>query len=156
MICKRFVLTTIVVSACSRDAVSPPVVTPDTRAMPATTAAACTKHWAKPVNGSWTDGLRWAPVGIPMSSDVVCIDAAGRYVVTLNVAGAKVQELVVGDDASQVQLHSLLRLNLEVVGSFRVAAKATLDVKACPLPFAFTTTRVIVDGRCARAVSVPR
>ena len=44
---------------------------------------ACNKSWAAAVSGDWNDASKWNPVGVPVSSDDVCVDASGTYTVTL-------------------------------------------------------------------------
>jgi uncharacterized protein YjdB len=52
--------------------------------IPPTSNTACNVHWATGTNGSWFDGSKWSPAGVPGSSSSVCIDAAGTYTVTLD------------------------------------------------------------------------
>ena len=62
-------------------------------------AAACTRSWALPVDGTWTDAARWSPAGVPGPTDDVCITLAGTYTVTLN-GGRSIRSLTLGDAAN--------------------------------------------------------
>ncbi|HET9665256.1 MAG TPA: Ig-like domain-containing protein, partial [Desertimonas sp.] len=43
----------------------------------------CSKSWAAPVDGFWSDATRWTPSGVPTSTDAVCITGGG-YTVTVD------------------------------------------------------------------------
>lgn len=65
------------------------------------TGSAPTKTWASPVSGNWSVAGNWIPAGVPAAGDVVAINQAGTYTVTLD-ANATVAGLTVGG-ASGVQ-----------------------------------------------------
>ena len=43
----------------------------------------CSKSWAAPVDGFWSDATRWTPSGVPTSADAVCMTGGG-YTVTVD------------------------------------------------------------------------
>ncbi|MBV6520580.1 MAG: hypothetical protein MNPFHGCM_00697 [Gemmatimonadaceae bacterium] len=57
---------------------------------------ACTVHWASGVSGNWFDSTKWSPAVVPGGSDVVCVDAAGAYTVTMNPANDATPVAVTG------------------------------------------------------------
>jgi hypothetical protein len=66
----------------------------------ASSAAACTRTWASPTSGAWTDAAAWNPVGAPTATDDVCLPATGTYTVTLAAVpggGATIASISVGD-----------------------------------------------------------
>jgi hypothetical protein len=62
-------------------------------------AAACTRTWASPQSGAWSDGAAWSPAGVPTASDDVCLPGTRAYTVTLS-APATVASLSVGGEGS--------------------------------------------------------
>lgn len=82
-------LAALTLAACGEDATSPrqplvdsaavrPAVHTSTAVFPA-----CTKHWKNGSNGQWGAAASWTPSGVPMATDIACLDAAGSYTVTL-------------------------------------------------------------------------
>ncbi len=83
----------------------------------AVTTPKCTRSWAKAVNGNWSNPSNWAPVGVPTSSDNVCIAAnTANYTVTLDV-GASLASLSVGSTAKTETL-DIASQSLSVQGNF--------------------------------------
>ncbi|MFN8573127.1 MAG: DUF11 domain-containing protein [Gemmatimonadaceae bacterium] len=137
----------LIASACTRDEptalpLAPDVLSASGRAAP---TAACTRQWATAVSGSWSNALRWSPVGVPQATDVVCIDAVGRYTVTVNTV-VSVREVQLGDGTSPAQLTVAPAAQLQVNNVLRVKAQAVLEAQGCPLPFGLASGAVIVDG----------
>lgn len=86
--------------ACSDDPAAPrlpdPAAVPAAHAAHAAAGASCTRHWAAPVGGKWSGAANWNPAGVPGLGDVVCIDARGSYLITLDVPNPRVAALVLG------------------------------------------------------------
>jgi hypothetical protein len=64
----------------------------------------CTRRWASGIDGDWDDPGMWTPVGVPVATDAVCIDAAGTYTVLLDDI-AVVDELQLGGNNAAATLH---------------------------------------------------
>jgi hypothetical protein len=66
-----------------------------------TAAVTCTRSWAAPVSGSWSDASRWLPRGVPSSSDHVCITTNGTYTVTVAQFGTAASVRIGGANGTQ-------------------------------------------------------
>ncbi len=145
----RLSLTSAVVaavSACSGDPVSS--ASRSTGAIDvrqSQVAAACTRRWTNAVNGNWQDAVKWSPVGVPQPTDVVCINARGRYTVTLD-AVVSVNEVQVGDGVSKAELLILPIGQLDHGAKLQINPLAVVEAQGCPLPFGLGSGALVVDG----------
>jgi hypothetical protein len=83
----------------------------------------CTRSWSAGVDGSWTDGTKWTPAGVPGASDDVCITVGGTYTVTLTGAQS-VNSLTVGGGSGQATL--AMEGDFDIGGAWLTAA-GTVD-----------------------------
>jgi hypothetical protein len=47
-------------------------------------ASGCTRTWAAPVDGEFSDATKWSPQGVPSAADAVCVTAPGYYTVRVH------------------------------------------------------------------------
>ncbi|HEX7134031.1 MAG TPA: DUF4214 domain-containing protein [Iamia sp.] len=66
-------------------------------AAPAGALPACSRSWAAPVSGSWSDPTKWTGGIVPLPTDHVCIFGAATFTVTLAGPGAEVASLRLGE-----------------------------------------------------------
>lgn len=93
------------------------------------TTASCDKYWTIAVSGTWDDSLRWSPAGEPALDDVVCLEAAGTYTITLSSGGQWLTGLHVGDGAA-VTMTSAAPEWL-VIDTLTVARTGRLNIEGC-------------------------
>ena len=90
----------LLVAACAdhgRIVAPPPSTLLELTAAPAPSVEiVCTRSWVNTAGGSWNTSTNWSPLGVPTSTDDVCIKASGTYTVTLPAPGASVRTVTIG------------------------------------------------------------
>ena len=94
--------------------------TPDTLYVTVSAAGGSTVSWINAAGGNWSDGANWSTGVAPTASDLVAIDLAGTYTVTLDV-NATVAGLQIGG-ASGVQTLTAVSRTLTVNGPTSIGA----------------------------------
>lgn len=148
--------------ACTDDPAAP-------RATPAAVAparvnpsASCTRHWARALGGKWSGAANWNPVGVPGPGEVVCIDAPGSYVITLDVVNPRVAALVLGGPGITATLQVAFGApgpgNWTIGQELRIEKGSTLDLRQTTLinvqHGAFTLAGTLKTGVTAPGVQV--
>jgi hypothetical protein len=99
-----FVAAVAVTGACREVAISTPHAVPDvSENTAAVLPIGCSRNWAAPVDGLWTDANNWTPNGAPAAGDSVCITVAGTYEVTLDNS-ATIKSLKLGGTGVSAKL----------------------------------------------------
>src|SRR5262249_28934299 len=91
----------------------------------------CTKTWQNGVNGSWSDGTKWSPPGVPTSSDNVCITVNGTYTVVApgaSIAGTLTTGGSSGAQTLALQGNCSVVASLTVGGDISNGSRATITV----------------------------
>lgn len=83
-------------------------------------AQICTKSWAAPVSGLWTDPVRWNPAGVPTAADDVCITVDGTY--SVSVRGMQAANTVTVGPAGNIGVQTLAINGAGATATLTVAA----------------------------------
>ena len=98
------------------------------------TPSSCTKTWASAVSGNWSDASMWSPVGVPSSSDTVCItNDAASYTVTVDTS-AVAGSLLVGGTAGTQTLDISAGESLQLYGDSATSPDGTITMEASSTP----------------------
>ena len=93
------------------------------------TPSPCTKTWASAVSGNWSDASMWSPVGVPSSSDTVCItNDAASYTVTVDTS-AVAGSLLVGGKAGTQTLDISASESLQLYGNSATSPHGTITME---------------------------
>jgi hypothetical protein len=85
-----------------------------------------TIHWVEPVDGNWSNPGNWSTGTVPSDTDLVAIEVAGSYTVTLDVSSS-ISGLVVGGSSGTQTLHVADTLVLSGGGTVAESGVMVLD-----------------------------